>query len=180
MLDPAVAGLASVHGCIGAVDPVRTFGNAEQKQRFLPRLASGKRLSAFALTEPGAGSDLTALKTRADLDGDRLRRQRRKAVHHQRRPRPHDRPGLPDRQASPPCSIVDLPDAENEQFQLRKYGLYALKHTYNQGIMFNHFRVPRENLLTPDARRRSDDRLSRPEPRPHLAVCATATGDVCG
>ena len=52
-----------VHGCIGAVDPVRTFGNAEQKQRFLPRLASGERLSAFALTEPCAGSDLTALRT---------------------------------------------------------------------------------------------------------------------
>jgi alkylation response protein AidB-like acyl-CoA dehydrogenase len=58
-----VAGLASVHGCIGAVDPVRTFGNAEQKQRFLPGLASGKRSPAFALTEPCAGSDLTALRT---------------------------------------------------------------------------------------------------------------------
>ena len=52
LVDPTVAGLASVHGCIGAVDPVRTFGNAEQKQRFLPRLASGQSLSAFALTEP--------------------------------------------------------------------------------------------------------------------------------
>ena len=47
-----MAGLASVHGCIGAVDPVRTFGNPEQKSRFLPGLASGSRLSAFALTEP--------------------------------------------------------------------------------------------------------------------------------
>ena len=67
---PTVAGLASVHGCIGAVDPVRTFGTPEQKQRFLPRLASGERLSGFALTEPGAGSDLTALRTTAVLDGD--------------------------------------------------------------------------------------------------------------
>ncbi len=45
MVDPTIAGLASVHGCIGAVDPVRTFGNDEQKQRFLPKLASGERLS---------------------------------------------------------------------------------------------------------------------------------------
>ncbi len=67
MSDPTVAGLASVHGCIGAVDPVRTFGTDEQKQRFLPGLASGARLSAFALTEPGAGSDLTALKTTASF-----------------------------------------------------------------------------------------------------------------
>ncbi len=70
MLDPTISGLASVHGCIGAVDPVRTFGNADQKQRFLPKLASGERLSAFALTEPCAGSDLTALKTEAVLDGN--------------------------------------------------------------------------------------------------------------
>ena len=40
-VDPTVAGLASVHGCIGAVDPVATFGTEEQKRRFLPRLASG-------------------------------------------------------------------------------------------------------------------------------------------
>src|SRR5262245_2643710 len=69
-VEPTVAGLASVHGCIGAVAPVRAFGNAEQKQRFLPGLASGARLSAFALTEPCAGSDLTALRTTAKLDGD--------------------------------------------------------------------------------------------------------------
>ena len=45
--------------------------------------------------------------------------------------------------------IVDLPEEENEHFQLSKYGLYALKHTYNQGIVFNDFRVPAENLLKP-------------------------------
>ena len=99
MVDPTVAGLASVHGCIGAVDPVRTFGTPEQKQRFLPDLASGKRLSAFALTEPGAGSDLTALQHAGRKGRRRVRRQRREAVHHQRRARPHDRPGVPDRQA---------------------------------------------------------------------------------
>ena len=67
--EPTIAGLASVHGCIGAVDPVRTFGNAEQKKQYLPALASGSKLSAFALTEPCAGSDLTALRTRAELRG---------------------------------------------------------------------------------------------------------------
>ncbi|MCA9085607.1 MAG: acyl-CoA dehydrogenase family protein, partial [Planctomycetaceae bacterium] len=69
-IEPTVAGLASVHGCIGAVDPIRTFGSAAQKERYLPLLASGRRLSAFALTEPGAGSDLTALRTTAVRDGD--------------------------------------------------------------------------------------------------------------
>ena len=70
VLDPMTSALASVHGCIGAVDPLRTFGSDEQKERLLPVLASGKKISAFALTEPCAGSDLTALKTTATLVGD--------------------------------------------------------------------------------------------------------------
>jgi alkylation response protein AidB-like acyl-CoA dehydrogenase len=148
MLDPTVAGLASVHGCIGAVDPVRTFGTPEQKQRFLPRLASGQRLSAFALTEPGAGSDLTALKTRAELVGNEY------VVNGEKLFITNVVPGrsiglvclIDDR---PAVLVIDLPDHENENFQLKKYGLYALKHTYNQGILFKDFRVPAENLLTP-------------------------------
>ncbi|MEO1997543.1 MAG: acyl-CoA dehydrogenase family protein, partial [Planctomycetaceae bacterium] len=39
-IEPTVAGLASVHGCIGAVDPLRSFGNEQQKQEYLPKLAS--------------------------------------------------------------------------------------------------------------------------------------------
>ncbi len=148
MVDPTVAGLASVHGCIGAVDPVRTFGNPEQKQRFLPLLASGAKLSAFALTEPGAGSDLTALRTTAVLDGDEY------IVNGEKLFITNVVPGrtiglvcLIDRR--PAVLIVDLPPAENEHFQLKKYGLYALKHTYNRGIIFRDFRVPAANLLHP-------------------------------
>ncbi len=144
--DPTLAGMASVHGCIGAVDPVRTFGNAEQKKRFLPELASGRRLSAFALTEPGAGSDLTALKTRAVLQGDDY------VVNGEKLFITNVVPGrtiglvcLIDDQ--PAVLICDLPKQEDAHFQLRKYGLYALKQTYNQGIIFKDFRVPKENLL---------------------------------
>jgi alkylation response protein AidB-like acyl-CoA dehydrogenase len=45
-------------------------GTQEQKQRFLPRLASGEWLAAYALTEPGSGSDSAAMRTEARLDGD--------------------------------------------------------------------------------------------------------------
>ncbi|MEM8677885.1 MAG: acyl-CoA dehydrogenase family protein [Planctomycetota bacterium] len=148
LADPTVAGLASVHGCIGAVDPVRTFGNAEQKQRFLPDLASGRRLSAFALTEPCAGSDLTALKTRAELKGDHF------VVNGEKLFITNVVPGrtiglvclIEDK---PAVLICDLPKQEDAHFQLRKYGLWALKHTYNQGIVFKDFKVPAENLLQP-------------------------------
>lgn len=46
------------------------FGTEEQRQKYLPRLASGEILGAYALTEPGAGSDAGSIKTRAVLDGD--------------------------------------------------------------------------------------------------------------
>ena len=146
--DPTVAGMASVHGCIGAVDPVRTFGTEEQKNRFLPSLANGEKLSAFALTEPGAGSDLTALRTRAELHGDHY------VVNGEKLFITNVVPGrtiglvcLIDN--VPAVLVCDLPDEENAHFQLKKYGLHALKHTYNRGIVFKDFRVPAENLLAP-------------------------------
>ncbi|MBS7251297.1 MAG: acyl-CoA dehydrogenase [Candidatus Freyarchaeota archaeon] len=50
--------------------PIAQFGTEEQKKRFLPRLAKGELIGAFALTEPGAGSDAQALRTTATPDGD--------------------------------------------------------------------------------------------------------------
>lgn len=47
------------------------FGNPEQKRRYLPRLARGQALGAWCLTEPHAGSDAAALRTRAERHGDR-------------------------------------------------------------------------------------------------------------
>ncbi len=47
------------------------FGDEAQRRRFLPRLACGEALGAWCLTEPGAGSDAAAIKTRADRRGDR-------------------------------------------------------------------------------------------------------------
>lgn len=148
VVDPTVAGLASVHGCIGAVDPVRTFGTQAQKDRFLPELASGRRLSAFALTEPNAGSDLTALRTKAVRDGDEF------IVNGEKLFITNVNTGrtiglvclIEDR---PAVLIVDLPEQENEHFQLKPYGLYALKNASNKGFVLRDFRVPAANLLTP-------------------------------
>lgn len=174
MLDPTVAGLASVHACIGAVDPVMTFGNPEQKHRFLPKLASGERLSAFALTEPNAGSDLTALRTTATLAGDHY------VLHGEKLFITNVRPGrtvgvvcLIDEK--PAVLIVDLPNSECEEFRLKKYGLYALKHAYNQGILFNGLKVPKENLLDPG----QGDGLTiayHGLNRGRVALCANAAG----
>ncbi|MCD6413577.1 MAG: acyl-CoA dehydrogenase family protein [Elusimicrobia bacterium] len=50
--------------------PIMLFGSEEQKQKYLPDIASGKKMVAFALTEPEAGSDASAIKTTAKEDGD--------------------------------------------------------------------------------------------------------------
>ncbi len=49
------------------------YGSEEQKRRWLPKLASGELIGAIAMTEPGAGSDLQAVRTRADKDGNQYR-----------------------------------------------------------------------------------------------------------
>ncbi len=53
-----------------ASTPIILFGTEEQKKKYLPQIASGEKLAAFALTEPEAGSDVSGIKTRAEKQGD--------------------------------------------------------------------------------------------------------------
>jgi alkylation response protein AidB-like acyl-CoA dehydrogenase len=50
--------------------PILKFGTEEQKRKYLPQMASGDKVAAYALTEPGSGSDAAAMKTTCRLDGD--------------------------------------------------------------------------------------------------------------
>ncbi|GAC91067.1 acyl-CoA dehydrogenase [Anoxybacillus kestanbolensis] len=61
--------ILSVHTSVGT-NPILYFGTEEQKQKYVPKLASGEYLGAFCLTEPGSGSDAASLKTTAIRDGD--------------------------------------------------------------------------------------------------------------
>jgi short-chain 2-methylacyl-CoA dehydrogenase len=69
-IDSSVAITVAAHHSLGTL-PIFYFGNEEQKRQWLPDLASGKRLAAFGLTEPGAGSDAGSTRTTAELrDGE--------------------------------------------------------------------------------------------------------------
>ena len=176
--EPTISGTASVHGCIGAVDPLQAFGTPEQKQAFLPKLASGERLSAFALTEPGAGSDLTALKTEAKLDGDEYVINGEKLFITN---------AIPGRtiavvcliEGKPSVVLVDLPDQENDQFQVISYGIYALRRSWNNGLKFNNFRVPAANRLVP-ARGDGLTIAYHGLNRGRVALCAGSAGTMRG
>ncbi len=79
-------------------------------------------------------------------------------------------------EGKPAVLIAELPE-ENEQFQFKSYGLYALKHAYNRGLKFNKFRVPRENLLRP----KTGDGLTiayHGLNLGRLALCASAAGSM--
>ncbi len=65
----AVGVILAVHTSVGT-NPILYFGTEEQKQKFVPRLATGQLLGAFALTEPSAGSDAASLKTHAIKKSD--------------------------------------------------------------------------------------------------------------
>jgi short-chain 2-methylacyl-CoA dehydrogenase len=65
-IDSSVAITVAAHHSLGTL-PIYYFGTEGQKREWLPQLASGRRLAAFGLTEPGAGSDAGATRTRAEL-----------------------------------------------------------------------------------------------------------------
>lgn len=66
--DSGVRSLVSVQGSL-AMYAIHRFGSAEQKERWLPRMASGEVIGCFGLTEPDHGSDPAAMRTRAKKDG---------------------------------------------------------------------------------------------------------------
>jgi butyryl-CoA dehydrogenase len=68
--DAACSTIMSVHNSVGCL-PILNFGSTEQKDRFLRPMARGELLSAFCLTEPDAGSDASAIRTRAEKRGNR-------------------------------------------------------------------------------------------------------------
>jgi alkylation response protein AidB-like acyl-CoA dehydrogenase len=173
VVNPYVGGAASVHGSIGAVWPIRHFGNAMQKDLFLPDLASGMHLSAFAITEPSAGVNVTEIKTTATRHGDGY------LINGEKLFITGVFPGrlvcVVAKLTEPIVStvtiegnqyqnvekravfIVKLPDTEKTpNFEILKYGVWALGGMenplgglHNRGLVFKDFFVGKENRIDP-------------------------------
>ena len=141
------AGIAGMHGCIGAVSSLTRYGNEDQKRRFLPLLASGEHTSGFALTEPCAGSDLGSLRTVARREGDEYVINGEKLFNGNCVPGRLVRLVAKVEGEEKPAEFIVLLPQENEHFQLVRYKIHAVRQGRNNGLKFTNFRVPAANRI---------------------------------
>jgi alkylation response protein AidB-like acyl-CoA dehydrogenase len=184
-LSPTIAGLASVHSCIGAAGAIGAFGSVEQKERWLPRLAQGELQTAFALTEPSAGSDLTAIATSATRDGEQYRVRGEKLFISNLAPgrllvlvcRIDGQPAVLLGELPSTRSSADASSAA-DPVRWVDYGLHALRRTINRGVRFEDWLVPVANRLTPPGRGDGLTIAYHGLNRGRVAVCAMAAGQL--
>ncbi len=137
------------------------FGTEEQKQKYLPRMATGEIRAAFSLSEPELGSDVQAIKTSAQEDGRRRLRDQRPEDVGDERPALgaglHAREDRPGRGAAPrgmTCFIAEKEPGVGENTgayaglnvppQIKKMGYKGVESTE---LVFDGYRCPAENIL---------------------------------
>ncbi len=135
---------------------VQAFGTEEQKKRYLPPIAAGEAIIAFAITEPDAGSDVTMIKTKAEKDGDKYVINGSKmfisngniakfalvcAVTHPNERDPHKR-----------CSII-MVDTSTPGFEATKiHGKMGIRAANTAEIALSNVEVPVGNLIGQEKR----------------------------
>ena len=152
-IDGSIVVTVGAHQSIG-LKGILLFGTDEQKRRFLPPLARGEQLAAFALTEPSAGSDAASIRTRAtwseehgrvdprrheDLDHQRRHRRRVHRVRADRR-RARGRDGGPDHGLHRARALEGVTTGPEEH----KLGIRGSSTTE---VHFEDVAVPREHVL---------------------------------
>ena len=145
---------AACHAQMYTMGTVLRHGNKEQKQKYLPRIASGElRLQAFGVSEPSTGSDTTQLKTRAEKKGDHYVVNGQKiwtsrALHSDlllllARTTPADQ--VQKRTHGISTFLVDLNEARGHGIEIRPIETMINHHTTE--IFIENLRVPAENLI---------------------------------
>ncbi len=143
-IDATLAVVTGVHQSIG-FKGIHLFGSDEQKERFLPDLAAGRKLAGFALTEPTTGSDAYDLQTRAEREADgswRLNGEKRWIGNGNRdvvvcfaRSEEHGH-----------VALILTPDMEGFESPFR-YDTMGLRGNDLRHLTFTDVRVPPENVL---------------------------------
>ena len=144
-LIPAVNKLGSL--------PVMISGSEELKKNYLTRLAAGDGGFSYCLSEPEAGSDAAAMKTRAVRDGDELGARRRQALDHQRRRqrvlhgdgRDRPRPRARERARGISAFVVEKSD-EGVTFGAKEKKL-GIKGSPTREVYLDHVRIPADRMI---------------------------------
>jgi alkylation response protein AidB-like acyl-CoA dehydrogenase len=144
-----IAGILGSHSL--ACQMISMHGTEEQKQKYLPELASGKRRTGIGLTEPDAGTDLQGIRTTARLDGDAYVVSGSKMwITNARYANPLPVLVKTDSSANPAHKgmSVMLVDADLPGYQVTKdIPKLGYKGTESCEVLLDHVRVPKENLL---------------------------------
>ena len=151
--DPGVGVFLSVHSS-AATSPLYDWGSDELKEKYLPLLASGEKLGAFALTENDAGSDAGGTETTAVLDGDEYVINGEK-IYITNAPFADiytvfavTTPGKRTRGISAFIVEKDTPGFEFKTI----YNKMGLKSSSTAQLVFNNVRVPKENMVGPEGK----------------------------
>ncbi len=152
-VSPTAAGILSVHASIGAVSAVEAFGNALQREHWLPKLARGEPLSIFGATEPDAGCDLGRVAARLERLPDRPGRLVLSGQKMFITNATHGRlvKLLAKLDGKPAVVLVRLPETDTESFRLEPSRIHPLKHAHNATLVFDRFEVEEADLLAAPA-----------------------------
>lgn len=154
-IHPDLAVMFEVHNFLGPVTPILDFGTEEQKQYYLPRMASGDLLGSFALTEPGVGADPSKLKLTARREGDSY------FISGVKWPITNvvygglcvlilklENEGLkPGRDSA--MILLETPKQDSDNFCMKRNKLAAFDYLWNARFRLTDYEVPADRLLGP-------------------------------
>jgi len=140
--------ITAVHNSL-ACYPILNWGNEEQKKKYLPKMAIGEKLGAFALTEPNAGSDPGSLETTAKLDGKYyILNGTKRFITNAGKADVFIVIATTDKTKGNKGICAFIVDRDSPGFSVGKHeDLMGLRATANTELIFEDCKVPQENLL---------------------------------
>lgn len=129
--------------------PIMQFGNDAQKKKYLPLLASGKKIGAFGLTEPNAGSDVAAMEATARLDGDHyILNGTKRFITNAGEAGVFIVFAYANKELKHKGISVFIVERDTPGFSLGKHeDLMGIRATANCELIFEDAKIPKENLL---------------------------------
>jgi len=130
--------------------PIRLFGTEEQKKKYLPDVAAGKRLVGFALTESGAGSDAGGIQTTAKLDGNEyVLNGTKQWITNGGEAEIYTVIALTDKSKGPRGASAFIVEKGNPGFDFgKKEKKLGIRASATRELVFDNCRIPKDNLIS--------------------------------